>query len=592
MPARIRAAAETLPRKDPQRRLHDIADARIEIDEALAHPSGETTAAGGTAARRMSGQEIAAWTIATVSIVALLAFVLTARRTSTEATDAQTYRSSIVLAENLRLTRVDGSPAGAFALSPDGRRLAFIANEPNGKPQLWVRPLDGSGAQLVAGTEGAAAPFWSADSRLIGYLLQPTGRAFTVERELMRVDLDGSQPIKLTDAHSNSSGTWNRDGAILFTPSGSAPIYRVAATGGPATAATRLDQASGDVQHTAPWFLPDGRHFLYSAIGNRSGAPAVRGVYLGSLDPAEPPRLLLPGALVAQYASGYLVFMRGATLFAQPFDPGTLQLSGASAASPERELVPAAGGGVRGAFSVSANGVLVYQPASALPSQLIWFDRAGNQLGNLGEPADYAEVDLAPDGARAAVSVLDPQVGTRDLWISTSHAAFASASRTIPGKTSRRCGLRRGIGSSSRARAETASASSSSRPAAADKRRCSRRPGWPPENSPRSGRPTESTCSSSPAAGTSPAATSGSGHSTSRTRRSRSPSSRTSRRRRASRRTAIGSRMRRTKLGRSRFTCRRSLGREGSIASPRMAASGRAGAATATSSSSSPATAH
>ena len=206
---------------------------------------------------------------------------------------------------------------------------------------------------------------------------------------------------------------------------------------------TTLDKASGDVQHTAPWFLPDGRHFLYSAIGNRSGAPAVRAVYLGSLDPAEPPRLLLPGGLVAQYASGHLVFMRGATLFAQPFDPGTLQLSGASAASPERELVPGAGGGVRGAFSVSANGVLVYQPASALPSQLIWFDRAGNQLGNLGGTGGLRgsrpSRRTAP-GARSACSI---RKSARAIsGSSTSHAAFASASRTS-GKTSRRCGLRR-----------------------------------------------------------------------------------------------------------------------------------------------------
>jgi eukaryotic-like serine/threonine-protein kinase len=416
-PPRILWLLKRCLERDPRRRLHDIADARIEIDEALAHPSEGTKAAGGTAARRMSRQEIAAWTIAAVSIVALLAFVLTGRRPGTDAVDAPTYRSSIVLAENLRLTRVDGSPAGAFALSPDGRRLAFIANEPNGKPQLWVRPLDGSRAQLVAGTEGASSPFWSADSRSIGYLLQPPGRVFTVDRMLMRVDLDGGQPIRLTDANGTSSGTWNRDGVILFTPSGSSPIYRVAATGGPATAVTTLDKASGDVQHASPWFLPDGRHFLYSVIGNRSGAPTARAVYLGSLDLADAPRLLLPAALVAQYASGYLVFMRGSTLFAQSFDPGTLQLSGAPAASPARELVPGEGGGVRGAFSVSANGELVYQPASDLPSQLVWFDRAGTQLGTLGEPADYAEVDLAPDGARAAVSVLDPQVGTRDLWI-------------------------------------------------------------------------------------------------------------------------------------------------------------------------------
>jgi eukaryotic-like serine/threonine-protein kinase len=416
-PPRILWLLKRCLERDPKRRLHDIADARIEIDEALAHPSEGTRAAGGTAARRMSRQEIAAWTIAALSIVALLAFMLTARRRGTEAVDAQTYRSSIVIAENVRLWRMEGSALGAFALSPDGRRLALIAYEPNGKPQLWVRPLDGSRAQLIPGTENASSPFWSPDSRSIGYLVQPPGTAFTIDRALMRVDLDGGQPVRLGDAKVNTGGTWNRGGVILFTPSGNAPIYRVAATGGAATPVTTLDAASGDVQHASPWFLPDGRHFLYSAIGSRSGAPTTRAVYLGSLDKSEAPRLLLPGALVAQYASGYLVFMRGATLFAQPFDPGTLQLSGTPSEPGERELVPGAGGGELDAFSVSANGALVYQPASDVPSQLVWFDRAGTQLGTVGEPADYAEVDLAPDGARAAVSVLDPQVGTRDLWI-------------------------------------------------------------------------------------------------------------------------------------------------------------------------------
>jgi Tol biopolymer transport system component len=418
-PQRIAWLLRRCLEKDPRQRLHDIADARLEIDEALARPH-EAAMTGGPAAAAGGGRarEWAAWTVAALAVAAAVGLAVVRRPVPADVGVAPTYRSDLVLPGNLSLARQESSASAAFAVSPDGRRLAIVASEGTGKRLIWVRPLDGSRAQPIAGTEDASFPFWSADSRSIGYLAQPPTGSYTVPRILMRVDTDGGQPVKVADAYLNSSGTWNRDGVILFTPRGNAPIHRVSAAGGPVTAVTALDTASGDVQHAFPSFLPDGRHFLYSVIGSRSGATSLRGVYLASLDGAEPPRLLLPTASNARYANGYLAFMRGTTLLVQRFDPATLAVSGDPTVLVDGvELPPGAGGGSAGAFSLSNTGVLVYQPAAEVRSQLTWFDRGGRTIGTLGEPGDYAEVALAPDGRRAAVSVADSQTGTRDIWV-------------------------------------------------------------------------------------------------------------------------------------------------------------------------------
>jgi serine/threonine protein kinase len=404
--------------KDPRQRLHDIADARIEIDEALVHPRETAATNGGMATHGVRAREWVAWTLAALSVAAAVGLAVVPRRVPADAAVAPTYRSDLVLPGNLSLSRQESSAAAAFALSPDGRRLAIVASEGKGDRLIWVRPLDGARAQPIPGTEDASFPFWSPDSRSIGYLAQPQSGSFGIARSLMRVDTDGGQPVKLADAYLNSTGAWSSDGVILFTPRGNAPLHRVSAAGGPVTAVTVLDAASGDVQHSFPSFLPDGRHFLYSVIGSRSGATSLRGVYVASLDGAEPPRLLLPLASSARYGNGYVAFVRSTSLFAQRFDPATRQLSGDPALLADGvELTPGAGGGTGGAFSISATGVLVYQPSAEVRSQLTWFDRSGRSLGTLGEPADYADVDLAPDARHAAVSVADPQTGTRDLWI-------------------------------------------------------------------------------------------------------------------------------------------------------------------------------
>jgi Tol biopolymer transport system component len=293
---------------------------------------------------------------------------------------------------------------GRFAISPNGRRLVFVASDPDGNVRLWVRPLDSMVATPLAGTDGAGSPFWSPDSRLV---------AFVAQGQLKTIDPSGGVPLTLTPAF-NAIGSWNRDNLILFTPNPNSPLHAIPATGGTPRAVTQLDQAAGDVLHRSAFFLPDGRRFLYVAISTREGGTTgARAVHVGSLDASEPGRMVLEGGSSVAYARGRLVFLRDNRLVAQPFDVDRLELTGEP--TPITEQVELTGPSST-AFTLAESGLLAYQPASG-GSQLVWFDREGRRLGTLGEPADYGDIELSPDGRRVAVSVLDQALNTRDILI-------------------------------------------------------------------------------------------------------------------------------------------------------------------------------
>ena len=173
------------------------------------------------------------------------------------------------------------SADSAPAVSPDGLRLAFVARDSSGKTLLWVRPLDSLTAQPLAGTEDARQPFWSPDSRFIGFFSQG---------KLKKVDASGRPPQTLYDASSNTlGGTWNHDGVIAFAPNSLSPIETVSSMGGRPKPATVLDRSREERGHFFPYFLPDGRHFLYLAV---SGKRENIGIYVGSLDSKDTKRLL------------------------------------------------------------------------------------------------------------------------------------------------------------------------------------------------------------------------------------------------------------------------------------------------------------
>ena len=408
--------------KDTRRRLHDIADARIEIEEALVpDTSGPEPAAGARPARPVAVRERLAWIAAGIAtIAAVIAWAVPGRGgPAAPAGSGVAVRSSVVLPPDVRLL-VGEDPSARFAISPDAKRLAIVASAGGGEPRLYVRPMDGTVPQPLAGTEGASHPFWSPDSASIGFITRPSAAVLVgTEAKLKRIELDTGHVTTLGDVALSASGTWNAGGVILFTPGGSAPIHRIAAAGGASAAVTALDQAAGDVQHAQPFFLPDGNHFLFSVIGSRTaGATAPRGVFVASLDRRTPPTLVLDGAFGAKYANGHLIFVRAGRLLAQPFDVARLRATGDPKLLAEGlQEGGGSGGGAIGAFSVSASGVIAYQVVVPVRMQLAWFDRRGIRLSLLGGEADYADVTLSRDGTRAAVSVLDPLAGSRDIHV-------------------------------------------------------------------------------------------------------------------------------------------------------------------------------
>ena len=314
--------------------------------------------------------------------------------------DSRVYRASISVPGRLGASLDTLS----FAVSPDGRRLAFVGPDASGRVMLWVRPLDSLPSQPLAGTEGAAAPFWSPDNRFV---------AFVAGGKLMKIEASGGPPSTVAEASLNVPGAWSRDDVILFTPASGSPLWRVPAAGGRPSAATALDSTAGETAHAFPVFLPDGRRFLYRAIGG-----AMSGLYAGSLDSPERTRIL-DDAVNVQFSDGAVLYLRDTTLVARPFDASRLAFSGDEVALAERVWVPTTAlrplGQPTGAFSSANTGVVVYQSTASAGSQLVWFDREGKPVGVLGDPADYADLFLSPDGLHASASIAAPG-GTRDIW--------------------------------------------------------------------------------------------------------------------------------------------------------------------------------
>ena len=199
----------------------------------------------------------------------------------------------------------------SFALSPDGRQIVFVASG-DGASRLWLRSLATTTAQPLAGTEGATYPFWSPDSRSVG---------FFADGKLKRLDIGGGAPQTLATVTAARGGTWNADGVILFAPTTASPLFRVPASGGEAVAVTKLDRQTS---HRFPSFLPDGRQFLFYA----QGTPETAGIYLGSLDSAETRRLTAADTAGVYLSSGWLLWVRAGTLVAQRLDLERKALTG------------------------------------------------------------------------------------------------------------------------------------------------------------------------------------------------------------------------------------------------------------------------
>ncbi len=376
--------------KDRRRRFHAIGDVRIALEEGQNVPAAVPVA-------RLKTRERISWGIAAM-VLAAIGVLLGATFLVPRPAELLASRFLIEFPPEAPL---GGALADPFpSVSPDGRYVAFrsAASANTASWRLWLRPVGSLNAQPIAGSEGIASfPFWSADSRFIG---------FFAGGKLKKVAIVGGPPQILCDA-TGGAGTWNQDDIILFEHQGA--LHRVAAAGGVSTAIRMPDKAKNEGGYRLPSFLPDGRHFVYVAVSSEQGRTEVR---TGSLD-SNDDKSLFPGNSRVLYASpGYLLFVRDGTLMAQPFDASSLSLSGD--VFPIAERIAFNPGSGFAAFGVSNNGTLVYRVTSgSTTTELIWFDRSGKKLDVVKATGSFVGPNLSPDQNRVAVQTTN----SPDIWL-------------------------------------------------------------------------------------------------------------------------------------------------------------------------------
>jgi serine/threonine protein kinase len=392
--------------KNPKRRLQAAGDLQFELETVAADPRRKSSGVVEPTANA-SKRERLVWIVFAfvVLIVAALAIV---HFREVPAPAPPEMRTDIITPPTTDPT--------SFALSPDGRQIVFLAST-DGQPRLWLRALDKTTSQPLAGTEGGSYPFWSPDSRSIG---------FFDGSNLKRIDLAGGAPQTLTQA-ANRGGAWSPDGTILFARSTTSPLFRMSASGGEVVAVTKLDKQAS---HRFPQFLPDSRQFVFYA----QGPPETGGIYLGSLDSPESKRLTAADTAGAYLPTGWLLFVRGGTLLARRLDLVRKELIGDPVTVADSVITDSLTNS--SGISIAGTGVLAYRTGG--PSgrhQLIWFDRAGKNLGALGAPDESLTAPrLSPDGRRVALYRVVQ--GNPDIWLMdgdrTIRFTFATAFDQFP----------------------------------------------------------------------------------------------------------------------------------------------------------------
>jgi serine/threonine protein kinase/Tol biopolymer transport system component len=348
---------------------------------------------------RVARRELAAWILSGVLLIAGVVAAYVALRE----VEVRVTRSSLLPPER---TTFDTDLGGHIAVSPDGKLLAFVGQDSTHKQNLWVRPLNALSGQLLNGTEGAQYPFWSPDSRFIG---------FFAGGKLRKIEASGGPPQTICDAPSARGGTWNRDGVVVFAAASNSPLSSVSAAGGSPTVISRLDSSRQEISHRWPFFLPDGKHFLFAVQTSQTGAAEGDLICAGSLDGTENKALLHASSNMA-YAAGHLLFLREQSLMAQPFDAKSLALTGN--AFPVAEQVQYYADRNRAIFTVSDNGILAFQTGGILgTSQLVWYDRAGKELERIDKPGNYSSFKLSPDDRSLALETYDSKSRNADIWI-------------------------------------------------------------------------------------------------------------------------------------------------------------------------------
>ncbi len=380
--------------KKPGERFQSARDIAFALEAISRSGSGAVAApAAGVHARNLSAR--LPWLICGALIIGMLAGVVW-------------WRSSTPAVQTMYFSAPFAFPTRDITVAPNGHTVAVVGYlESARKDVIWLYEVGAPEAKSLPDTEGASFPFWSADGKFL---------AFFADGQLKKMEVAGGPAQTLCPAPSGRGGTWNKDGVIVFAPSGLllSGLYRIPASGGTPTRISTPDASRGENTHRWPMFLPDGKHYLYLAA-NVTGGSEPDGLFMGLLDSNEKRFVVKTSTNAAYAAPGYLFFYRDRTLFGQRFDLNTFALTGEPIAIlKEIQYLPRI---ARTVFAVSDNGLLFAQKSSAASlSRLAWFDRQGNEVGVVGTPDMYANVVLARDGKSVAVDKTDNGSQNTDVW--------------------------------------------------------------------------------------------------------------------------------------------------------------------------------
>ncbi|HSG00947.1 MAG TPA: protein kinase, partial [Vicinamibacterales bacterium] len=390
-PASVRRLLARCLERDPKKRLRDIGDARYELEAGSA---AESTPASGPAEAPSSTSRRP---VVLMAAVALAAAALTFAAMSAWSTDAASSSSLVFPVPAPPDTRLFQA-----TISPDGHTLVVVAESSDGVSHLWLRTLDARDVRRIDGTDGARDPFWSPDSRFIGY--------FT-EARLWKVDIETGVTEALAVTANTRGGAWNEAGTIIV---GGEDLLTVSAIGGEVSTALPIDTESGENAIRYPWFLPDGDHVLYYSRNAKDRTRA--GLYVASLDGGVRRQLTAAASSSAVYVpSGYLLYRRDRYLVAHPFDVDALEFTGDPRPIADDLWYEPSVTALTG-ISASRSGTVVFKAGGEERTEFVWFDRSGERTGTVWEPRGYVGMSLSNDGTKLLTG-FPGDSAERNVWL-------------------------------------------------------------------------------------------------------------------------------------------------------------------------------
>ena len=383
--------------KNPDDRWQSAHDIKAQLEWISV--SGSKAGTPAPLVRHRKVRERGAWLLAALGLLAAAALAFLYLRATTASPPV--LRALLSDSGSSRLIPT-GDNAGPLALSPDGKYIVYLAIGESNRPMLFLRSTSSLASAPIAGTQDAKFPFWSYDSRSIGYFQNS---------KLRTADIAGNPPVTVADAPDSRGGSWCDDNTILYTPDTRIGVHRVNANGGTPQVLTKIDMPR-NTTHRWPQCLPGSSSFLYYSADHNNLRNESSGIYQAAID-GSGSRLVVRTLTAGQYVNGQLLYLRENALLAAPFDPSGGQLKG--------EPQPIAQGVLfdlttwRGVFSASDTGLLAYQVGGgALGSKLMWLDRQGKTISTIAGPEQFSDARLSPDGKKLVASIGD---AAADIWV-------------------------------------------------------------------------------------------------------------------------------------------------------------------------------